>query len=142
MKRSLVDSDVASGTTHNDDRFKVLFKDVPFRTFSFTFKLIPKSATEHDAIILFMDRMKLKSAPLKISDTRWGFPTTFQIDFVDGNHRVMMKTLELACTNVTVNYTPEGIWAQTKDGRPTHYEFSLEFMELEQITQKEILEGA
>lgn len=142
QSRSLLDHKVKNKVNHND-RLKVLFNNVPFRTFQFSFRLAPKSVKDQVDIKDFIKNMKWLSAPsLYAKGAGWKFPNTFQINFVTGTGGLLFKTLELACTDFSINYTPEGVWAQNKDGNPVAYEVHMSFMETKQITKEEISGGA
>ena len=123
-----------------NDRIKVLFKDIPFRTFDMSFMLQPKEKKDIGNMNKFISDMKIASAPeITSGEGYWIFPDTFQMTYTGGNGVELFKTLELACTNITVNYTPQGIWAQFKDGSPVAIQVDLSFMELEYATRSAIM---
>ena len=131
------------GINHND-RIKILFEDLPFRTFDMSFMLQPKRKEDVKIMIDFIQQLKIASAPdLAYGDAAWRFPDTFRMTYTGGEGNVLFSTLELACTNITVNYTPQGIWSQYKDGTPVAIQVDLAFMEMEHVTKAKLaVEGS
>lgn len=125
---------------------EVLFNGVQNRTFSFTFKLIPKNAQETVEINKIISALKFHSAPevkYENQNNYWLFPSTFDIKFInrDQENPWLFKISTCAMTNFSVDYITEGTWVSRTDGSPFGYELNLQFTELEQITKERISEG-
>lgn len=120
---------------------EVLFNGVQNRTFSFTFKMIPQSQAEQNAVKAIVDEFKFHRAP----EFKYGsqsnymlFPSEFDIQFLNrqGENPWLFKISTCALTNFSVNYSPEGQYASHSDGAPFATEITLEFQELEVHTKE------
>lgn len=125
---------------------EVLFNGVQNRTFSFTFKMVPKSAREAIEVKKIIDELKFHRAPeVKYSNQNnyWLFPSTFDIKFINrgSENPWLFKISTCALTNVEIDYITEGAWVTHTDGSPFGYSMTLHFTELEQLTKQRILEG-
>lgn len=134
-----------TGTVANP-YMEVVFNGIENRTFSFTFKMIPRSAEEQQEIKRIVDTLKFHRAPeIKYEENTnyWVFPAEFDIQFIHrgAENPWMFKISTCALTNLTVNKTPEGQWANFKDGSPLATEMTLEFTEMELLTKERIEEG-
>jgi hypothetical protein len=125
---------------------EVIFNGVSNRTFSFTFKFIPKSKKEQDAIKEITDLLKFHRAP----EIRYGnvnnymfFPSEFDIMFFNKNveNKYLFKISTCAMTNMTLNQGGDSHFATHNDGAPFFTEMTLEFTELEVLTKARHLEG-
>lgn len=112
---------------------RVLFEGVQHRTFSFTFKMIPKSAEEatHIENIIKFFRKEQYPKPITIKGVKAGFhfPNKFEIVmYGQGNTRIGPKIgyCYLQTVNVTYNATGMGLH---EDGKFTEYDMSLTFTE-------------
>lgn len=125
---------------------EVLFNGIQNRTFSFTFKMIPRNQAEQTMIKLIVDEFKFHRAPeLKYTEQSnyWLFPSTFDIQFLnrEGVNPWIFKISTCALTNFSVDNSPEGSFMTHKNGSPYAVEMTLEFTELEQLTKKQMREG-
>jgi hypothetical protein len=125
---------------------EVIFNGVQNRTFSFTFKFIPKSQKEQDQIKRIIDLMKFHRAPeIKYGNVNnyWLFPSEFDIMFLHQNveNDYLFKISTCAMTNMTVNQGGDTHFATHSDGAPFFTEMTLEFTELEVLTKQRHLEG-
>lgn len=125
---------------------EVLFNGVQNRTFSFTFKMIPRSRRERDAVKAIVDEFKFHRAP----EFKYGsqsnymlFPSEFDIQFLNqiGENPWLFKISTCALTNMDVNYSPEGQYASHDDGSPFATEMTLAFTELEILTKESHEQG-
>jgi len=125
---------------------EVLFNGVQNRTFSFTFKMIPRNAREQASVKAIVDEFKFHRAP----EFKYGgqtnymiFPSEFDIQFLtrEGENQWLFKISTCALTNMTINYSPEGQYASHSDGAPFATELTLEFTELEILTKESHRKG-
>lgn len=123
---------------------KMLFQTLPFRTIQLDWELIPKSAEEAKGIEEFIKKMKVYTAPNNPMGTAvWDFPDTFSliIRSKQGNGKyIAFKTPDMACTNLTVNHTPQGFMTGHTDGYPVQTNLSMSFME-RVLATKDKLDG-
>ena len=125
---------------------EVLFNGVQNRTFSFTFKMIPRNEQEQRTISNIVNEFKFHRAPeikYENQNNTMLFPSQFDIKFINrgGENDWLFKISTCALTNFTVNYSPEGQYASREDGSPFATEITLEFTELEILTKDRIREG-
>ena len=132
------------------DRMELAFKNVNRRTFTYNFKMIPKSKEEADEIRKIIYAFKFNMLPEMVNgraSATMSFPNTFDIEYRYQNtdndyiHRVSTCVLE----NMTVSYggdrfkTFEGVEGE---GAPVvETSINLTFKELELITRERIAEG-
>lgn len=125
---------------------EVIFNGVQNRTFSFTFRFIPKSKREQDQVKAIVDLLKFHRAP----EIKYGnvnnymlFPSEFDIMFFHRNteNPYLFKISTCAMTNMTVNQGSDSHFATHNDGSPFFTEMTLEFTELEILTKQRHLEG-
>jgi Tail-tube assembly protein len=122
------------GATLNPN-LELLFNGPQLRTFSFNFKLSPRTETEAIIIKKIIRYFKQGMTPKRSS----GYlllqsPHTFAISYLTANkeHPYLNKFKECALTQCNVNYTPEGNY-MSFDGAErsmTSYELTLQFQEL------------
>tara|TARA_B100000929_G_scaffold290599_1_gene284828 strand:- start:13743 stop:14675 length:933 start_codon:yes stop_codon:yes gene_type:complete len=125
---------------------EVVFNGVENRTFSFTFKMIPRSADEQDEIKRIVDTLKFHRAPeVKFEENTnyWIFPAEFDLQFLHKSKENpwLFKISTCAMTNLTVNHSPDGQYSNFKDGSPSATELTLEFTEMEVLTKNRIEQG-
>ena len=128
-----------TGTAINQ-RNKALFRDLPFRSVSFAWNILPTSANHAKQIKDFIYQMKLDSAPA-LSKANAGFesPKLSELEIRSGAG-TLFRSNALALVNLSVDYAPSGFWSQHIGGMPTKINFSMEFKELALAT-RENLEG-
>ncbi len=127
---------------------EVLFNGVQNRTFSFTFRFIPRTPEEQREVKRIVDTLKFHRAPEFVKSgfmqhSYWKFPSEFDIQFL---HRGVenpwiFRVSTCALTNLVVNHGGEGQFAVHDDGSPVVTDLNLEFMELETLTKERIDEG-
>lgn len=116
-----------------DYKMKLVFQGLPFRQFNYPILFQPKNAGEQNAIQGWIKDIKKASAPIS-SGAFFTFPRLFQMAFFVNGAEEMFRTAQMACTNVEVNYTPNNIWSQHQDGKPTATAVNLSFTEVELLT--------
>jgi hypothetical protein len=132
--------------TQTNPYIEVLFESVDNRTFSFTFKMIPRNAQEQQTIRDIVKTFKFHRAPekkFKENNQYWLFPSTFDIMFLHKNEENpwLFKISTCAMTNFEVNHSPEGQYSAHEDGSPFATTITMSFTELEVLTKNRIDEG-
>ena len=117
------------------------------RTFSFTFDFWPRSVAEAEAVDTIIKIFKYNSAPGFASGTQGGvftIPNYFKIMYMfNGRENKKLNKIGLCyCTDVEVDYTPDGQVTSFADGQPVHTKLTLNFLEDRIITKRDIEEGA
>ena len=138
-----------SGIIPNNNN-ELLFKGVTMRSFSFVYKMSPRSSDEAAAIRNIIRWFKVSMAAKKAAATGGagvaggasfflGTPHIFEMKFMTNiNGKVvenpavgMMKPMALK--KFACDYTPDGLWAAYSDGQPVQVTFTCDFQELEPI---------
>lgn len=117
-----------------NDKVKLMFKDLPFRSFGLAYALFPKNEQDMENVFNWIKNMKKDSAPNLangLDSNFWTYPKLWKLTIQSGNGRVLIKTLNCALTDVATDYTPDGIWSQHYDGNPTKINVTLNFTEIE-----------
>tara|TARA_A100001515_G_scaffold139628_1_gene134474 strand:- start:49 stop:1401 length:1353 start_codon:yes stop_codon:yes gene_type:complete len=118
---------------------ELLFKGPSLRSFNFTFKMSARNSDEADEIIRIIRFFKQGSRPQRSSSNLFlKSPNTFKIKYLHraagtGEHQYIGRVKECACTNVGVQYTPDGQYATYTDGKLVSYAMTLAFKELEPV---------
>lgn len=126
---------------------EVLFRGIGNRTFSFTFKFIPKSRKEQEEIKKIVDTLKFHRAPEKKASTGnlyWNFPSTFDITFLkkDGQENEWLSKISTcALTNLNIQQGSDNHYASFSDGSPYSTTITMEFLELEVMDKERISQG-
>jgi len=131
---------------------ELLFNGVNLRSFKFSFKLTPRSSDEAKQVKFIINAFKKNMAPKlggksgttnqgEVSNIFLSTPNVFNLTYKKGNdpHPFLHKFKQCALTDMSVNYTGEGVYATyggaNKDGGGTPVSMVLElgFKELEPI---------
>lgn len=128
-----------------------MFRGVALREFTFTFSMIPRSASEareaQKIIKFFRQRMYPSTfnpfddeSPIPIG---YEFPDLFRISFKIGNTDIKVPKIHLAyLRNCSINYNPTGS-SFHDDGQPNEMTMTLNFLEHKTISREDIsLSGA
>ena len=129
-----------SGQIFNPN-LELLFNGPSLRSFSFSFKMTPRSAQEAKQCKLIIRSFKQNMAPKTGGDTVGGSaifmktPNLFELRYRKGNgdHPFLNKFKQCFLTNVAVNYTSEGVYATYDDATPISMQLDLTFKEIEPI---------
>ena len=129
-----------SGQIFNPN-LELLFNGPSLRSFSFSFKMTPRSAQEARQCKLIIRSFKQNMAPKTGGDTVGGSaifmktPNLFELRYRKGNsdHPFLNKFKQCFLTNVAVNYTSEGVYATYDDATPISMQLDLTFKEIEPI---------
>ena len=132
----------ATGQVINPN-LELLFSGPNLRSFSFNFTLTPRDSQEAEVVRKMVRAMKRNMTPQRSSEALFlKSPRIFELEYIygEGNtpHPFMNKFKPCACTNFTVNYTPDGSY-MTYRGQPsmTSYQISMSFGEIEPIYSDE-----
>lgn len=122
---------------------EVLFEAIDFRTFSFKYRLMPKSEKESKDIYNIIRLFKFHMHP-ELSKNRLFFiyPAEFQITYFFRNQQNEYFHHFAPCvlSDLQVDYGGEQ-FSSFRDGAPTEVNLSLTFRETEILTKEKILDG-
>jgi len=118
---------------------ELLFNGVTLRSFKFSFKMTPRNKTEAEQIRLIIKSFKLNMAPKAQSDIFLKTPNVFQLSYRKGDqlHPYLNMFKQCFLTDMSVNYTGEGVYSTYSDGSPISYVMDLGFKELEPIYESD-----
>jgi len=115
---------------------ELLFNGPSLRNFNFSFKMTPRSAEEGEEIKTIIRFFKRGMAP-KAGETGLFLktPNVFELRYRQGNgeHEFLNKFKQCFLTNITVNYTGDGVYSTYNDGTPVSMIMTLMFKELAPI---------
>ncbi len=116
-------------------RNEMMFKGMQFKSYSFTFMLVPYKQKDSDSIQQAIREIQKASAPaMRFEKMFMEYPETWWITFMSGSSRgneYLMKMNECCCTNVAVNYTPQSDSSNMhEDNAPLAVELTLDFTEI------------
>ena len=120
---------------------ELLFDSPTLRSFGFSFKLSPRSATEANQVLGIIRFFKQAMVPkAKEGNLFLGSPDSFKVEYLFGNnkpHPGLNRFKECALETVQVNYTPEGTYNSLRDGIMPSYEMELRFRELDPVLDRD-----
>tara|TARA_B100000427_G_C15484744_1_gene584724 strand:- start:252 stop:1628 length:1377 start_codon:yes stop_codon:yes gene_type:complete len=128
------------GTIINPN-MELLFDGPTLRAFKFQFKMTPRNRKEAEQIRLIIRAFKRNMAPKAKGGTEkengWFLktPNVFELRYRTGNrdHKYLHKFKQCFLTDISVNYTGDGVYSTYEDGSPVSYLMDLSFKELEPI---------
>ena len=123
---------------------ELLFNGPTLRNFRFSFKMTPRSSDEAEQVKLIIRSFKRNMAPKTSessskSGSRGNFflksPNIFELRYRSGNqdHPFLHKFKQCFLTDVSVNYTGEGVYTTYEDATPVSMILDLSFKELEPV---------
>ena len=120
---------------------ELLFNGPTLRSFSFTFKFTPRSPQEANQCKQIIRSFKQNMAPKTGGDKVGGSaifmktPNLFELRYRKGNsnHPFLNQFKQCFLTNMSVNYTGEGVYATYDDASPISMQLNLSFKEIEPI---------
>ena len=121
---------------------ELLFNGPTLRSFNFSFKMTPRSAAEARECKNIIRSFKLNMAPKTKGTGSLGgsgvflkTPNVFELRYRKGNsdHPFLHKFKQCFLTNISVNYTAEGVYTTYDDATPVSMTMDLTFKELEPI---------
>tara|TARA_B100000131_G_scaffold139350_1_gene135609 strand:- start:728 stop:2062 length:1335 start_codon:yes stop_codon:yes gene_type:complete len=125
------------GTIFNPN-MELLFNGPTLRNFRFSFKMTPRGKDEAEQIKLIMRTFKMNMAPKVTSGGPNLFlktPNVFELRYKSGrkDHPFLHKFKQCFLTDISVNYTAEGVYATYENKEPISMIMDLTFKELEPI---------
>jgi hypothetical protein len=124
-----------------------IFKGVDHRTFQINYMFHPRSAAESKSVQNIITMFKYHMMPELSGSNDNGllylYPSEFDIEYYkgDGENRNFHKHTSCVLTNMSVNYTPNGVATTFEDGSPTQININLQFKELKILTKEDIAKG-
>ena len=121
---------------------ELLFNGPTLRSFSFSFKMTPRSSSEAQECKNIIRSFKSNMAPKTKNTGSIGgsgvflkTPNVFELRYKKGNgdHPFLHRFKQCFLTNVSVNYTGEGVYTTYDDATPVSMQLDLSFKELEPI---------
>lgn len=134
----------ALGLAANPKKEQV-FKGVHFRTFSFDYKFFPRSSEEAKKVMNIIKEFKYHMYP-EFKDANnfvYIYPSEFDIYYYQNGKENMNLHRHTSCvlTDMSVNYTPNGMFNTFPDGMPTQIDVTLSFRELALLTKDKVKAG-
>lgn len=131
----------ATGLAANSKK-EMIFQGVNFRTLTLRYLLYPRNDYDQNNIFEIIKKFKYHMHPEFLADDRFTFvyPSEFDITFFhgEGENQWIFRFGTSILQDVSVNYTPDGLWAQHNGGEPNAVELSLTFKELGILTKDSI----
>ncbi len=115
------------------------------RTFTYTFDFWPRSKKEAEAVETIILLFKINSAPgLTAGDGLFQNPNYFKISYMYNGeeNQHLHKIGACYCTDVSVDYAPDGQFTTFEGGQPVHTKLTVSFLEDRIITKADIQKGA
>ena len=124
-----------SGGQVLNPNMELLFSGPGLRQFKFTFKFTPRFERESTEVKNIIKAFKRNMAPKGSGGDFLSTPNIFQIQYMQGDrqHKFLNKFKLCALTNMSVNYTGDGVHATYYDGTPISMQMDLSFSELTPI---------
>ena len=125
------------GTIFNPN-MELLFNGPTLRNFRFSFKMTPRGKDEAEQIKLIMRTFKMNMAPKVTTGGPNLFlktPSVFELRYKSGrrDHPFLHKFKQCFLTDISINYTGEGVYATYENKEPISMIMDLTFKELEPI---------
>ncbi len=111
------------------------------RTFSYTFDFWPRNADEAEIVKKIIHIFKYNSSPgLASSGGFFVTPNYFKISYMfnDKQNPHLHKIGACFCTDVEVDYSPDGQWSTFATGQPVHTKLTVNFVEDRVLTKGDI----
>ena len=124
-----------SGQIFNPN-MELLFNAPSLRNFNFSFKMTPRSADESEEIKSIIRFFKRGMAPKVGGNGLYlNTPNVFELRYRQGNneHSFLHRFKQCFLTNISVNYTGDGVYSTYNDGTPVSMIMTLMFKELAPI---------
>ena len=138
---------VATGQVLNPNT-EVLYKGPKMRTFSLSFKMLPRNKADADMIRNIIQVFKVATLPNfgGAGDLNASFvtlPQLVDVTFMTGNkpNEWVTQYKPAVITNFNVSYTPDGAWATGPDGAPVATKISIDFQETKMVYANEVSGG-
>jgi hypothetical protein len=132
---------VASGMAANPKKEQV-FKGVNFRTFNFDYKFFPRNSSEAQKVLNIIEQFKYHMHP-EFKDNNnfvYIYPSEFDIFYYHNGEENLNVHRHTSCvlSDMSINYTPNGMFNTFSDGMPTQIDVTLQFRELALLTKEKV----
>lgn len=132
-----------------NSNLELLFNSPTLRSFTFNYRMSPRSAEEaaivRRIIRFFKQGMAVKKMSGKSGEASFflGTPNVFKLEFRTGSRPIdgVNKFKSCALVSFSCNYTPDGLWAAYEKGQPVSTIMQMTFNELEPIYDTDYQEG-
>lgn len=119
-----------------------VFKGVNFRTFSFDYKFFPRNESEAENILNIIQQFKYHMHP-EFKDNNnfvYIYPSEFDIFYYNDGEENLKLHRHTSCvlTDMSINYTPNGMFNTFANGMPTQIDITLSFRELALLTKDKV----
>lgn len=132
---------IAAGLASNPKKEQA-FRGIDFRTFSFEYNFAPQSPDEAQNVLNIIRAFKYHMHPEFKSENAflYIYPSEFDITYYKGNAENLNIHRHTSCvlTEVSVNYSPNGVFSTFDNGMPTQITLSLTFKELQTLSKETI----
>jgi hypothetical protein len=126
-----------------NSNLELLFQGPTIRSFSFSWRMSPRSDLEARNVKRIIRFFKQGSSPRKVNSQSGagaaslflGTPNVFKLSYKTGNEEIsgLNKFKICALVNMSVVYAPDGTWAAYDKGQPVSLTMSLNFQEIEPV---------
>lgn len=131
--------------SHQNPNFKVMFKGVDFRTFSFEFKFTPQSNSDCSIVDEIIKVFRTAALPDNSSsgDATLNYPDEVVIEYYwNGQKNEWLHDFKPAViTGLNVDYTAGGRFIAMNNGFPAETKLSLQFQETDVLVRGDIDRG-
>jgi hypothetical protein len=131
----------ASGLAANPKK-EQLFKGVNFREFQLSYNFFPRDSKESSNILNIIKQFKLHMHPEFRDEAAfiYIYPSEFDIYYYHGpmENKAIHRHTSCVMTDMSINYTPNGLFNTFEDGTPTQINVQMSFKELAILTKKQI----
>lgn len=119
-----------------------MFRGVDFRNFTFSYEFFPRSQQEANNILGIIKTFKYHMHPEFIDNQQFlfSYPSEFDIKFYkngEENTRIN-KITSCVLVDLSINYTPSGVFNTFADGTPTQINVNMTFKELAVLDKDKI----
>jgi hypothetical protein len=140
-------------------RVEKMFNQKDIRNFSFSWELYPRNKQEVDTIKNIIDTFRYHSHPARTNEggddvnpqIMLRVPAEFTIKFLSSSgtrresgfveNEYIPKISRCVLTNISVDYTTNGVFSTFEDNSPTGYNLTLSFSEIAQLTREDVGAG-
>lgn len=134
----------ATGLAPNPKKEQI-FKGVDFRTFNFEYMFAPRDEDEEKNVKEIIKQFKYHMHPEYKDSNGYLFlyPSEFDIYYYQGMEENMNLPRHTSCVlvDMSVNYTPNGMFNTFENGAATQIQVNLVFKELAILTKQQIMDG-
>lgn len=126
--------------TPGQSKMEQLFKRVNFREFSFFYRFAPKTEKEAENVLNIIRTFRHHMLPEFRDENQflYLYPSEFDVKYYrgDSENEYLEKQFTAVLTNMSINYSPMGIFNTFPNGMPTMITCQLSFRELNVATKE------